>query len=169
MSTSQTVHFRELRNQRRCRPAPLEPVPLNPAPLPLNPPPLNHQGQVIFTNCSFSENSGTNGGAVWVYRTCAPESDATCGNATFTNTNFTNNTAIGGGGGAFFTFAASHVSYTCNRTDNPQLDATSSATATLCGAAPPIGTATTVRAATQQGIQGPDPAFASLDIYAHAY
>ena len=66
---------------------------------------------------------------MWVYRTCVPESDATCGNATFTGTNFTNNTAVGGGGGAFFTYAASHVSYSCSRTDNPLLvDASSAAT-----------------------------------------
>lgn len=75
---------------------------------------------------------------MWVYRTCSLE-DATCGNATFISTNFTSNTAVGGGGGAFFTYEAAHVSYTCNATGNTLVDQAAAALGTTltlgCGTA----------------------------------
>ncbi|GAX73318.1 hypothetical protein CEUSTIGMA_g772.t1 [Chlamydomonas eustigma] len=71
------------------------------------------QGAVVFNDCLFKSNFATNGGGIWVYRTCNPSTDATCGSVSLLAPTFLNNTARGGGGGGIYTYDSSEVTYTC--------------------------------------------------------
>lgn len=66
----------------------------------------------LSPTCTFSNNTASNGGALWTRRTC-DVSDTSCGALYMTSPVFVGNQAVSGGGGAIWCYAAAEISYSC--------------------------------------------------------